>query len=852
MKKLIWLVLLAVLVCGLLAACDMSDGNTTGNTTGNTDTEKPSGSQSDTLTEDSDTSCATTSELTDTEGTTTEEITTEEITVEETTAEVATTEEVTECQHVAVIDKAVEPTCKSYGKTEGSHCSACGEVLVEQQRVEKADHTPEFMPAKDATCTEKGLTEGSRCSVCKKVLVAQQSVAKLPHDYEDGKCTVCGDLEPSEGLEFTSVAGGYALSGIGTCKDEIIVIPSEYKGKPVVEIARDAIYYPDFDPKAIIIPDSVKDVRYYAISLHRFFTLYVGKNATLADQSVYGMGGCEIINRSTKTIPQTAFATKDDNAPYIIHSDADSRCEVTEDGFVFLKVAVKTYLCDYIGNAADIELPLSHNNQRYILSDYCFYRFTTISSVKLGDGVIFMGACAFAESSVSSVDLSGKFTLIPSHCFYGCSQLTSVVIPKNITQIDPQAFHYSGLVNVTVGESVKKIGHSAFETEHEKDTLYYRAKSCEVSAYTFDGFKNVVIGSEVLSIPKNFMKKNGSLESVAFEANSRCTTIESAAFSETAIRSVEIPSSVTTIKSAFEDCDELARIDINAVNLSTVSSAFDTCGTNTEGIDIFVAKDVTNLPSGFIKDSKVRSLTFEEGSTCKTIEDSFSSGMIKNVTIPASVEYFDRMSFNMATLTIDEDNLTYAIVNSCLINLKESALIAVCDSSYVIPENITVIRKGAFLRSGVTHIYIPDSILEMEDGCLNCESVVSVSVPFIGNNRNESTRLLNLFGDEHEYGYICVDLNAGFNNHERYYVPPRFCELTVRGSVGIGLEGLSMLTTLKIHENVTYIAPGALEDCSRIQTIYFGGTEEQWNKLKESGWLQHVTANVTVVMNADV
>lgn len=37
--------------------------------------------------------------------------------------------------HNVVIDPAVEPTYDDYGWTEGSHCSACGEVLVEQEEI---------------------------------------------------------------------------------------------------------------------------------------------------------------------------------------------------------------------------------------------------------------------------------------------------------------------------------------------------------------------------------------------------------------------------------------------------------------------------------------------------------------------------------------------------------------------------------------------------------------------------------------------------------------------------------------------------------------------------------------------
>ena len=124
--------------------------------------------------------------------------------------------------HTPVTDEAVAATCIATGLTEGSHCSACGEILVPQEETPLADHTVVIDPYVAPTCTEPGYFEGRHCGICDEVLIEQLEISALGHQWSGWSVT----------LDPTSTAPGEEARSCGRCGDtETREIPAT--GEPV-------------------------------------------------------------------------------------------------------------------------------------------------------------------------------------------------------------------------------------------------------------------------------------------------------------------------------------------------------------------------------------------------------------------------------------------------------------------------------------------------------------------------------------------------------------------------------------------------------------------------------------------
>ena len=153
-----------------------------------------------------------------------------------------------------------------------------------------------------------------------------------------------------------------------------------------------------------------------------------------------------------------------------------------------------------------------------------------------------LGDAFYGNNSITSFDELQYFTGLSSivaSAFSGCTSLTSVIIPNNVTLIGGSAFSRCRLSSITIPYGVTSIGGYAF--------------------YGCTLLTSVTIPNSVLTIGNCSFRDCSSLYSLTIPNN--VTSIGEQAFDGCHLTAVRIPSSVTTIGSnAFYNCGYLTSV----------------------------------------------------------------------------------------------------------------------------------------------------------------------------------------------------------------------------------------------------------------------------------------------------
>ncbi len=780
-----------------------------------------------------------------------------------------------------------EPTCSEKGMEAHYKCSVCNKVFKDDEhktettldeltieinpnahnfgewiKNEGADtHTRVCSYNSEHTETESCHGGTATCieqAVCEKCNAKYGELAK--HDYKDNVCIVCGIHRLSEGLKYSlnSDGNGYTVTGIGTCTDKELIIPSEYNAKPVTSIGERAFSWCT-GLTSVTIPDSVTSIGKYAFySCTGLTSITVAKgntkyhsadNCLIETESKTLIAGCKnsIIptDGSVTSIGWNAF---DGCTGLTSITIPDSVTSIGKDAFY--NTAWYDNQPDglvYAGKVAYTYKGTMPSNTSIVLkegtlgiADEAFSWCTGLTSVTIPDSMTSIGYRSFYNcTGLTSVTIPDSVTSIGGETFSGCSGLTSITIPDSVTSIGYEAFYKcSGLTSVTIPDSVTSIGFWAFYNCTGLTNITIPDSVMSIGSYAFyncTGLTNVTIGGSVTSIGESaFEGCKGltsvtipdSMTSIGYRAFYNCTGLtsvtigngvtsigERAFYNCTGLTSVTIPDSVTSIeKDAFANSNNLQDIYITDI----------AAWCNVSGLYNLMYNGASNKKL-YINNELATSITISDGVTAIPSYAFYNCTGLMSVTIPDSVTSIGERAFTGCS-EITSISGSSDVISKVAKQASPKSFVGNITSG-------TSVMASAFLgMTGLKGVTIPDSVTSIGerafDGCRGLTSVtIPDSVTSIGSNAFTS----------------CTGLTS----------------VTIPDSVtSIGhsaFSGCTGLTSVTIGKGVTRIGDSAFSGCTGLTNIKFNGTIEQWKAIsKDYYWKYNVPATQVICTDGTV
>ncbi|MBQ7835677.1 MAG: leucine-rich repeat protein [Clostridia bacterium] len=252
-------------------------------------------------------------------------------------------------------------------------------------------------------------------------------------------------------------------------------------------------------------------------------------------------------------------------------TDADIVIPDTYKGLPVKEIGA--YAFDYKLQITSVEIPDSVTK----IANDAFNSCYNLTTVKLGTGVTEIAIRGFFDctnlNKVYIKDLSKwcliNFNYFTSNPLYNGADLyvnetlaEDIVIPNGITAIKQYAFMGSNIKSLTVPNSVKSIGESAFESCENLTTVTLGNGIASIAERAFyaSGIENLTIPDSVTTLEQWAFGLCANLETV--KIGSGLETISGSAFSNcTSLKSVIIGVKVNTVgDSAFSSCNNLSDV----------------------------------------------------------------------------------------------------------------------------------------------------------------------------------------------------------------------------------------------------------------------------------------------------
>ena len=423
--------------------------------------------------------------------------------------------------------------------------------------------------------------------------------------------------------------------------------------------------------------------------------------------------------------------------------------------FSFSEDGQTVSITGFDGSRSVVEIPETYGGAKVTsIAAGAFRGQTMITDVVIPEGVTYIGREAFAgcsalvrvqiPTSVTQVGanlfegtpydstLTGELVYINSILYRCQSDAVTVSIRQGTTVIAEEAFiNRVNLAAIVVPDGVSYIGSNAFKNCSALSQIEIPKSVRDIVANAFDGTKwyedrkhgMIYINDLLYRVPAEIivqseqptgslsdkdaaeMAKSGVATQVIPNTNvivkEDITTICTLAFANTPVQTVQLPSTLTTIRyGAFQNCTALKQITLPESMTFIEGGAFQNCSALTS---ISVPQNVTYLgASAFSGCTSLTSATLPQTIT------RISSGLFENCS-----------------------SLTTVQASSALTSIGSRAFAETSAlSSFTFPQTLTAVGAESFTGSGIVTANLPQSVTYLGAGAFaDCTKLVYAQVP---------------------------------------------------------------------------------------------------------------------------
>jgi hypothetical protein len=504
-----------------------------------------------------------------------------------------------------------------------------------------------------------------------------------------------------------------------------------------------------------------------------------------------------------------------------------------------------------------------------------FYGCTGLTSVTIPNSVTTIGARAFYKcTALTEITIPDSVTDLGLSAFWGCSGLTSAIIGNSVTSIGSLTFYEcTGLTSLVIGSSVTEIGENAFykcsglkwveclavtpPTLTSSSFYIYTAQlfaanedyktadrwssfkniTCPYnpSGMTFevDGLKYAVTSAKtccLYAIDEDVVGDELIIPETVEYSGRQFTPNEikyGSIYGTSAIKSITIPNSITTLESATIFKSNIEKIyvasDITSnyvlgskINELVISSAVSNFGASlpTNSIKKIIIEDSDNPLTTVNLECKVKEVYLGRNIS---LSSTFISAF-KNVTSLESVTISDNVTELASYVFYGCKGLTEVTIPSSVTSIGSSAFYY-CTGlvSVTIPNSVTSIGAQAFYHcTSLKEIPIPSSHTSISiDAFSGCTSLTELVIP----NTIASIGSGAFYGCDGLTSLTIEDGEESLSLGSNAFSSTSLKEAYFGRQMDFSYISFPALETVEFGENVTSIASGAFKENTAIRTV---------------------------------